>query len=191
MTTMVTGNIGELLLSGWTMCAESCPNCNIPLMGKPNTYEMHCVQCKNIYVKEEYAEKVNTNQISQDQQSKKMNSKENVPSDSQKEVNSDKDIKFEVKRELVQENLQNIFKLCFKAIENNDIDSFGYLSNILKCSLKNLNNCEVSKDLILQTKKIYDDFFKIYVENITPSNAEIFSTMSHMIKGLFEKMQDL
>ncbi|KAH3732365.1 hypothetical protein Pelo_16803 [Pelomyxa schiedti] len=44
----VSGRLGELLLKGWTMLAETCPVCvdaGVPLMRERRTMKMLCVKC--------------------------------------------------------------------------------------------------------------------------------------------------
>lgn len=48
-----TKDIAELLLQGWAMLAESCPNCNIPLMRNPRTKIEKCVGCSSSVPSEE------------------------------------------------------------------------------------------------------------------------------------------
>lgn len=38
-------SMGDYLLRGWTMLADNCPRCKIPLMRKPEAGTMHCVSC--------------------------------------------------------------------------------------------------------------------------------------------------
>jgi uncharacterized Zn finger protein (UPF0148 family) len=43
---MTTKQLGDLMLQGWTMLGETCPNgCQIPLMLKKSTGEKRCVGC--------------------------------------------------------------------------------------------------------------------------------------------------
>lgn len=50
--------LGEKLLQGWTMLAESCPNpaCGgVPLMRERGSNRMHCVACNAVYIPESAA----------------------------------------------------------------------------------------------------------------------------------------
>ena len=45
MAPSASASMGELLLSGWTMLAEGCAQCHVPLMRNPNGLEDFCVGC--------------------------------------------------------------------------------------------------------------------------------------------------
>jgi len=40
-----SATMGDLLLGGWTMLAEGCPTCHVPLMRDPSSQEDVCVEC--------------------------------------------------------------------------------------------------------------------------------------------------
>ena len=43
--------LGQLLLKGWGMLAESCPTCSVPLMRNPDDKSQKlCVNCKQTYL---------------------------------------------------------------------------------------------------------------------------------------------
>jgi uncharacterized Zn finger protein (UPF0148 family) len=45
MAPTASASMGELLLGGWTMLAEGCEQCHVPLMRNPNGQEDVCVGC--------------------------------------------------------------------------------------------------------------------------------------------------
>jgi len=45
-TSKVSAELGQKLLQGWTMLAESCNDCNVPLMEKKKDQIIVCVGCK-------------------------------------------------------------------------------------------------------------------------------------------------
>eukprot|EP00798_Chlamydomonas_sp_ICE-L_P015796 gene15796-21920_t len=45
----VSKDMGQLLLKGWTMLAENCPPCQVPLMRDPKSKDRLCVNCKKSY----------------------------------------------------------------------------------------------------------------------------------------------
>ncbi|KAF6250950.1 hypothetical protein COO60DRAFT_706165 [Scenedesmus sp. NREL 46B-D3] len=44
-----SAQLGQLLLRGWTMLAEACEDCQLPLMRDPSTMLGHCVGCRKMY----------------------------------------------------------------------------------------------------------------------------------------------
>lgn len=51
--------MGNLLLQGWAMLEETCPDCNVPIMRSRSKEEI-CVVCENAYKKSLISQSVNS-----------------------------------------------------------------------------------------------------------------------------------
>ena len=138
--------LGELMLSGWTMLADSCTvsNCKCPLMRSPDG-QKYCVNCETWVYSNKNPEpkkfKELFNSKNQMKQEKKIIEKE------KKEKEEKKEIKKEVKKEI-------------KSIKiNNDISMIELLENKLNNLGKQLNeedDINKCENIIALMNKILD-----------------------------------
>ena len=138
--------LGELMLSGWTMLADSCTvsNCKCPLMRSPDG-QKYCVNCETWVYSNKNPEPKKFNELfnskNQMKQEKKIIEKE------KKEKEEKKEIKKEVKKEI-------------KSIKiNNDISMIELLENKLNNLGKQLNeedDINKCENIIALMNKILD-----------------------------------
>ena len=158
--------LGELMLRGWTMLADSCVSCNCPLMRSPDG-QKYCVNCEVWIYDNKKREPKKYNELFQsripqlNQKSSEIQQKKEIPK--KIEIQENKEKNENQKKEKEVKRPQNKTKI----IPNNS-SCVDLLNNKLKILAQNLNeetDIQKCNEIIELMNKIIN-LIKNYKENI-------------------------